>query len=330
MTSFWNAFAKPANTLAPQESDGALHLHRLTNVALLEIKGPDAVKFMQGQFTCDIQEITISHSSLAACCTPKGRMVALFRIAQAKPDCYLLRLPVEVAQSFLAHLNKYKVFYKCTVTLLEDWGVIGLSGDLDSLPSLSSAVPTSADSCQTSDGLLLIRPPGNLSRMECWLDSAQASKLLPDLDNQCAAGAVEDWERLEVLSGLGEVYPQTLDEFIPQMLNLQALGAISFKKGCYTGQEIVARMQYLGTLKKRMFLLSSETITPAPGSAIIDETGARIGSVVRSAQGQTLAVLDKSAADGKVLRLEESPTTALQVLELPYAIEEVSNTKKKL
>ncbi|WLQ11524.1 hypothetical protein O5O45_17440 [Hahella aquimaris] len=330
MTSFWNTFAQPANTLAAQESDAAPHLHRLTNVALLEIKGPDAVKFMQGQFTCDIQDITNNHSSLAACCTPKGRMVALFRIAQAKPDCYLLRLPLEVAQSFLAHLNKYKVFYKCTVTLLEDWGVIGLSGDLDVLPALSSTIPTSADASQASEGILLIRPPGEASRVECWLDSDQASKLLPDLDNQCAAGSIEDWERQEILSGLGEVYPETLDEFIPQMLNLQALGAISFNKGCYTGQEIVARMQYLGTLKKRMFLLSSGTLVPAPGSAITDETGARIGLVVRSAHGNTLAVLDKSAAMDKALRLEESPATPLQLLELPYAIEEVSNTKKKL
>ncbi|AZZ93689.1 folate-binding protein [Hahella sp. KA22] len=330
MTSFWNTFAAPANTPATQESDGAPHIHRLTNVALLEIKGPDAIKFMQGQFTCDVQDITSNHSSLAACCTPKGRMVALFRIAQAKPDCYLLRLPEEVAQSFLAHLNKYKVFYKCTVTLLDDWGVIGLSGDLDAIQPLSSNIPASIDASHVGEGLLLIRPPGKASRVECWLDSDQASKLLPELDNQCAAGSIEDWERLEVLSGLGEVYPETLDEFIPQMLNLQALGAISFKKGCYTGQEIVARMQYLGTLKKRMFLLSSDSFAPAPGSAVIDETGARIGSVVRSAQGQTLAVLDKSAAIDKALRLEEAPETSLQLLELPYAIEEVSNTKKKL
>src|SRR5690606_34278298 len=117
------------------------------------------------------------------------------------------------------------------------------------------------DAATTEADLACIRVPGTPARYELWTSRSEPTRALAD------AGLPErpasHWELQEILAGVGEVVSATREEFIPQMLNLQSLGGISFKKGCYTGQEIVARMQYLGTLKKRMYLAQS----PGPAAA---------------------------------------------------------------
>ena len=306
-------------------------LYRLPKAQLISIKGPDAEKFMQGQFTCDLRLVTANHSAIGACCNPKGRMLAQFQIVQVADESYLLRCPAEVAPDFVAHLNKYKVFFKCELNLLDSMGCLGACGDERVLSNIFGPLPAKPNQVAVKEGLTIIRVTGEQPRFELWTGSEEASQWLPSALQHCLTGNDIDWELLEIRAGMGEVYDATREEFIPQMLNLQSLSGISFKKGCYTGQEIVARMQYLGKLKKRMYLISidaaANSVASEPGDKLVDAEQQTIGIVVRSAantpdQQLALAVLDKSAAEGnKGLFLEKNQKAVCHIHELPYQVE---------
>nr|WP_285903098.1 folate-binding protein YgfZ [Alkalimarinus sediminis] len=184
------------------------------------------------------------------------------------------------------------------------------------------------------DNNLIIKVPSvTPSRYEIWSDISTAQKLLtPALEGQSDIkfGVQALWNWSEINEGIAEVYPETQESYVPQMLNLQDLNAISFKKGCYTGQEIVARMKYLGKLKKEMFLLSATLTTPVtPGADLYaTETGKKVGSIVRTVShsnnhnSRLLAVLDIEAA--KVctpLSLSDDSSEVFTYLSLPYKSE---------
>lgn len=310
----------------------------LDQYAVLRCSGPDARKFLQGQLTCDVNAITPEHSTLGACCTPKGRMIALFRIAQVGDELWL-RLPREMAQALVDHLKKYMVFFKASLALDESIRVLGLVAPENWMleQQLGIELPATVDQALATADSLKVRVPGELPRYEIWATQSQGEALqglLPAGQRQPEAL----WLLSEILAGIGDVYAATREEFIPQMLNLQTLGGIGFKKGCYTGQEIVARMQYLGTLKKRMYLASWKGQTPpAPGTAISDAEGANLGTVVRAQpthdQGiQLLAVLNQeSLGAGSAPFIEEAgQSIPLQWREVPYPVEQISNPRHKL
>ena len=303
----------------------------LDHYALIRVTGPDALKFMQGQFTCDLTEITPERSRLGACCTPKGRMLALFRIARVG-DEYWLRLPDALAQPLVDHLKKYIPFFKAQLILDDTLSAIGLIGDIAGL----ELPPEPVDSARALDDGILIRVPGTVPRFEHWGSSAGIANMSTRL-----ASSVQRpkswWELTDILAGIGEVYGETREEFIPQMLNLQSLGGISFKKGCYTGQEIVARMQYLGTLKRRMYLARANApLTLTPGTVIQDGQGTALGQVIRSqvtAEQTTelLALLpqEELAPDISLQVDDGNASVALQWREVPYPVETIRNERKK-
>ncbi len=306
---------------------------RLTQYAVLRCSGPDARKFLQGQLTCDVNALTPEQTSLGACCTPKGRMLALFRVAQVGDELWL-RLPREVAQSLMDHLKKYMVFFKASLELDESIQVFGWvpQGQPNGVE-----LPEDVDRAIATSESLRVRVPGEMPRYEIWATGAE----LDELQTQLPAEQQQPeslWLLSDILAGLGEVYTSTREEFIPQMLNLQSLGGIAFKKGCYTGQEIVARMQYLGTLKRRMYLAQwSGQTPPAPGTVIIDEKGANLGTLVRAQatqdQGiQLLAVLNQESLEaGATPAIEENGhSLPLHWREVPYPVEQISNPRKKL
>jgi len=325
------------------ESQPVLSL--MSNYCLVEVKGPDAERFMQGQFTCDVAAITKDRAGLGCCCNNKGRMLGLFRIVRMDADHFLLRLPKTVADTLVAHLGKYKAFFKCSCEVNKQWACMAYLGAVDQLSNSYSAIPTSEGEICSHEGALIIKSSAGSQHFEIWLAASQAETRARALIKACDVVNESVWNLLEIKTGTGEVYDSTVGEFIPQMFNLQAMDGVSFKKGCYTGQEIVARMQYLGKLKKRLYLLQAN----GPGFAVndkvygndhsvgdnrlISDKKSKLGTIIRTEQlteqqHMALAVLDQDPEE-RTLWIGEAQETEAHRIPLPYQVPEQKNQRPK-
>ena len=173
----------------------------------------------------------------------------------------------------------------------------------------------------------LIAVAVSAGRVELWVPAADAEPVRQALAAALPEGSVNDWLLGQIRAGIGQVMGQTHELFIPQMINLQAVDGVSFKKGCYTGQEIVARMQYLGKLKRRQYRLAlDQQAIPAPGAEIFSPThGSSVGEVVIAASNgpgcELLAVRSADAVADDNLHLGSLEGPRLQVLTLPYELD---------
>ena len=303
---------------------------KLQREALLKIEGSDASKFLQGQVTCDIRTIT-HKSSLGAHCTHKGRMLFSFLALAPSPEKIYLRLPYEQTQVALDALNKYIIFSKAKAEKISsDCLQLGIWG-----PDARSIITSTFGLCPEEDSAFLQTDQHtviqlNESRFECWLHSTSASEntnTLTELEKNTVPSEYSHWQLVDIQSGIGHVYTQNTEQFIPQMLNYQTLGAISFNKGCYTGQEIVARMQYHGKLKRHMYRVKGETPTPPPGTPIYSVSGKKsVGSIVSASEidssFEALVVAKDTSVKTQMLFLDAQQQQKLTLLELPYAVNE--------
>ncbi|QJI16049.1 folate-binding protein YgfZ [Pseudomonas sp. ADAK22] len=297
----------------------------LSHEGVLAVRGADAAKFLQGQLTCNLNYLSDTQASLGARCTQKGRMQSSFRIL-LQGDGVLLAMASELLEPQLADLKKYAVFSKSKLTdESAAWVRFGLSNADQALASLGLELPAETDSVARSDTLIAIRvSPG---RSELWVPVEQAEAVRAQLATQLQPADLNQWLLGQIRAGIGQVMPQTRELFIPQMLNLQAVGGVSFKKGCYTGQEIVARMQYLGKLKRRLYRLSLDaTELPEPGTPLFAPShNSAIGEVVIAAKAdqcvELLAVLQAEAADSGDVHLGALEGPGLHLLDLPYSLD---------
>ncbi|MFL1513578.1 CAF17-like 4Fe-4S cluster assembly/insertion protein YgfZ [Pseudomonas prosekii] len=297
----------------------------LSHEGVLAVRGADAGKFLQGQLTCNINYLSDNLSSLGARCTQKGRMQSSFRIL-LESDGVLLAMATELLEPQLADLKKYAVFSKSKLTdESAAWVRFGLDHGDAALSSLGLELPADTDSVVRNDGLIAIRV--SPQRAELWVAADQAASIKGKLAALLAEGELNQWLLGQIRAGIGQVMPSTRELFIPQMLNLQAVGGVSFKKGCYTGQEIVARMQYLGKLKRRLYRLQLEgSELPEPGTQLFAPThNSSIGEVVIAARGEEnielLAVLQAEAAESGDIHLAALEGPALHLLDLPYTLD---------
>ena len=297
----------------------------LSHEGILAVRGSDAGKFLQGQLTCNINYLNDSTSSLGARCMVKGRMQSSFRILP-DADGFLLAMARELLEPQLADLKKYAVFSKAKLTDDSDaWVRFGLQEGERALQDLGIEVPAQIDGISRHNGLIAIAV--STGRIELWVPAEQAEQVHAQLAAKLSQATLNDWLLGQIRAGIGQVMAQTRELFIPQMINLQAVGGVSFKKGCYTGQEIVARMQYLGKLKRRQYrvALAGENV-PEPGTEIFSPThGSSVGEVVlaaRSADGiELLAVLTADAVQDNNLHLASPDGPGLNLLSLPYELD---------
>ena len=304
----------------------------LSHEGVLAVRGVDASKFLQGQLTCNLDYLSDARATLGARCTQKGRMQSSFRILLQGDGC-LLAMASELIEAQLADLKKYAVFSKSKLTdESAAWVRFGLQ-DADSvLVSLGLELAHETDAVTRANDLIAIRVSPN--RTELWVPAAQADEVQLRLAAQLTQGSLNDWLLGQVRAGIGQVFAQTREEFIPQMINLQAVGGVSFKKGCYTGQEIVARMQYLGKLKRRLYRLTLEgSELPEPGAQLFSPVHASsVGNVVIAAQGEQgielLAVLQADAAENGNIHLNTPEGPALHMNELPYTLDSKLETQR--
>ena len=290
----------------------------LSHEGILAVRGSDAGKFLQGQLTCNINYLSQEHAGLGARCMVKGRMQSSFRILP-EGNGYLLAMASELLEAQLADLKKYAVFSKATLTDESSaWARFGLQGGEAALQALGIDLPSAAGSTVRHAGLIAIT--ASAGRAELWVAADNAEPVRQALAAALPEGSLNDWL-------LGQVMGPTRELFIPQMINLQAVDGVSFKKGCYTGQEIVARMQYLGKLKRRQYRLAlGQAAIPAPGAEIFSPThGSSVGEVVLAASNgagcELLAVLSAEAVEDDNLHLGSLEGPRLQVLTLPYELD---------
>ncbi|AJP51097.1 folate-binding protein YgfZ [Pseudomonas fluorescens] len=297
----------------------------LSHEGVLAVRGADAAKFLQGQLTCNLNYLSDTQASLGARCTQKGRMQSSFRIL-LQGDGVVLAMATELLEPQLADLKKYAVFSKSKLTdESAAWVRFGLMNAEPALTSLGLELPAETDSVVRSDTLIAIRVSPD--RAELWVPAEQGDAVRNQLAATLEQTDLNEWLLGQIRAGIGQVMPQTRELFIPQMLNLQAVGGVSFKKGCYTGQEIVARMQYLGKLKRRLYRLSLDAPEmPEPGTPLFSPSHtSAIGEVVIAAKTdqtvELLAVLQAEAADSGDVHVGTPEGPRLHLLDLPYTLD---------
>jgi folate-binding protein YgfZ len=289
----------------------------LSRRGVIAAHGADAAKFLQGQLTNDIDRVDAAHSQLSGFCSPKGRLLALLRVFR-RDDAYCLQLPRALLDATLVRLKKYVLMSKVT---LEDAGDaligVGLAGPRgeEILAHVVSEVPRGADAAVRDHALTVLRLPGVHPRFALYGPVEAMERAWTALAAHAAPVGAAAWDRLDVLAGIPDIHPGTVDEFIPQTVNLELLGGISFKKGCYTGQEIIARLHYRGNVKRRLFLGHCPVeVPPPPGTPLraAGDDGQAIGHVVTAAPDPAggcdlLAVIAIEYSESNSLYLNDYP-----------------------
>ncbi len=292
------------------EPDDRIRYTPLDAYGFLAVNGERAVQFLQGQLTCDLREASTGRVIPGAWCSPKGRVDCSFLLWQSGPSRVVLRLRADLLETATGLLRKYGVFSR---VVIDDPGLacIGLLAppDCTVLPGLGPCGERNALT-GVDDSLLLHREPA-AGLYELWLPRESLSARIDQLATCYARCASEAWRLALIRTGEAEVQAATAGLFLPQMLDYDARGAVSFRKGCYTGQEIVARTHYKGGVKRHLRHLRGEGAVPAPGTEI--RSGERaIGTVVESVETanrhfELLAVLADEIAPG--LHMECSGAT---------------------
>lgn len=258
----------------------------LSHLDLLEMSGDDAVSFLQGQVTNDVTLLDGHNAHYTGYCSPKGRLLALFLAYSLQGKVYL-QLNHKLAEPIAKRLSMYVMRSKVIINNVSDASVrIGLCGhDMpELLGEFFAQIPQQAYALVNTANDALIRLPGNTPRFELICETEHAKEIWAALKNRCKPVGKPCWEWLEVQAGIPDIYLNTQEEFVPQMVNLDLLGVINFKKGCYTGQEIVARTHYLGKVKRRTYLAHLSTSTPPQaGNDVVNQNNEVVGKVVRSA-----------------------------------------------
>jgi len=297
----------------------------LSHLGLLQIQGEDAITFLQGQVTNDVKQLDGHVAHYTAYCSPKGRMLALF-LAFAHYDHVHLQLPKELVASIAKRLKMYVMRSKVEIIDVSESIIkIGLSGQnaADLLKPHFSTIPENNYELVSLENGAVLKLPGALPRYEIFTDLNSGKLIWNDLCQHTTAVGAPCWDWLEIQAGIPEVTLNTQEQFVPQMLNLDLLGAINFKKGCYTGQEIVARTHYLGKVKRRTHLAQlNAKVQPKAGDDVFNDAGEAVGKVVRSAitamdsYDLLVEIRLESVESGKVF----IEGIALTIKPLPYPI----------
>lgn len=316
-----------ANARSPLPQNGWAALE---DQVVVRVSGPGTDKFLHGQFSQSLDDVKSDFSPRAAACNPKGRAYALVRMVRDGDDV-LFNLPSALADETLAHLNKYRMLFRGTDMAIEPearvLGVLGYELVEALCPGASTDLAHPGDTTPIGRHRLVRTQDTaeGVPRFELWQREPLADHLQQALSPAPELSST-DWAASEIAAGVPSLTPETRDSFVPQMLNWQHLQGIHFKKGCYTGQEVIARMHFLGQLKKSLYRLrlNDAAQLPQPGEPV--HAGERnVGELVNSVRYQDghiecLAVLRHDSTDAR-LTIGSDPAPA-ELLPLPYAVPE--------
>ena len=293
--------------------DHPLLLSDLSQLGLIAVQGADAANFLQGQFSNDVSEVSERRSQLSGYCSPKGRLLAVCRLF-LRDGVYYLLLPQDILDATLKRLRMYVVRAQVTLSNASDLliriGVFG-SDAVARVTALLGTLPNEVNDVtqiQHPDELLtVLRLPGTVQRFVIIGELAGIKTLWGALQPNALHVSADYWRLLDIRAGLPTIHTATMDTFVPQMVNLDLLGGLSFTKGCYPGQEIVARTHHLGSIKRRMVhAWTAASDPPVPGD--------------------TLYTADNSQAVGQLVVAEPSPRSGFEML----AVVQISHGKDPL
>lgn len=303
---------------------GSSFLCALGHLGVIEATGDDAAGFLHNQLTNDVLGLDLSHAALAGYCSPKGRLLATCLVWRSDTSIFLA-LPRELLPSILKRLQMFVLRSKVKLQdASEQYVMLGAaSASFDAVPSVWE--------CVTDDNGTLIRVPdaGKLQRL-LWISAPdQAKHQWLAWSSQLPVTSSTLWRWSEIIAGLPQVVEATREQFVPQMINFELVGGVNFKKGCYPGQEVVARSQYLGKTKRRTVLAFCNDSTEPPASA-----GMEVFSSADPAQPCGMVVNAEAGPDGRMACLVELKMEALSASvhlrsvngpvlefgELPYAL----------
>ncbi|MCE5180187.1 MAG: folate-binding protein YgfZ [Betaproteobacteria bacterium] len=315
-------FGSPEKEL--QAAQSGTILADLSHRGIIGIGGEDSQTFLQGQTTNDVRLAAgqAQHNSL---CTPKGRMLASFLLWRTD-DGYALQLPAELQAAIQKRLTMYVLRSKVKLRDASEesvrFGVAGADAER-LLQETFGALPTDTLNTLDHERGTVIRL--GAERFEVIASPAQGPALWDELGKQATPAGSACWEWLEILAGIPVILPPTQEQFTPQMVNFEMIGGVSFNKGCYTGQEIVARTQYLGKVKRRLYLAHIDSANaPQPGDEVFsgEETHGMVVNAQPAPGGgfDLLAVIPTEAADAGAVRHKTPDGPPLGILSLPYPV----------
>lgn len=342
MNSAWQTFLQNRNAViedgrVSHYGDAAAELKNtcsgtvladLSHLGLIHFTGEDAESFLQGQLSCDVRKITANAAQYGGYCSPKGRLLANFLLWKTA-DGYAMQLPAMLHAAIQKRLSMFVLRAKVKVTdSSKSYVRLGVAGS-DAAALLTQtlgAVPdTNLGVVQSEQAVILRMAP---DRFEIATPPEQASALWEKLSKDATPVGAACWDWLGIKAGIPVVTPATQEQFVPQMANLEAIGGVSFQKGCYPGQEIVARTQYLGKLKRRMYLAHIQSATPIMAgdelfsADMAEQSSGMIVNAAPSPDGgfDALAVVQMSSIEAGSVHWKALNGPALEILPLPYSL----------
>jgi len=275
-----------------------MNIAKLDEYGLLHVAGDDARAFLHAQLTNDVQNLAPGQARIAGWCSPKGRLLATFLVVPYSGG-FLLQLSRDLVPAVLKRLSMFVLRSKVKLSDAGgQWTQYGLWGP-DAGEPFSVEVRDDAISIGIEAGRrLVLAAEGHFS---------------PN-------ASADDWMLAEVRAGRARIALATQDQFVPQMVNLELAGGVDFRKGCYPGQEIVARAQYRGAVKRRMVRLRGGTLQPGQELYSDDQPGQPSGMVVNAAGDEALVVLPTGTLEAKAAVRAQPGAAALEVLSLPYSV----------
>ncbi|SMF41728.1 CAF17-like 4Fe-4S cluster assembly/insertion protein YgfZ [Pseudogulbenkiania subflava] len=298
----------------------------MAHFSVIRASGSDAQGFLQGQLSSDLREVSESRSQYSSYSNAKGRVLGSFLIWQFRGDYFLL-VPADIAAALCRRLSMFVLRSQVKLEVLtEPWQLAGVKGTGAEavLRDVFTDVPAQAHDVMANESGVMIRlPAGNLLLS---YDASASGVVKSRLEQVCRQVGGEAWSLLDIAAGVPWVTGPTQEQFVPQMINMDVLGGISFKKGCYPGQEIVARTQYLGKVKRRLFRVELPVAANPGDSLYSPATGDQaIGMIVNTGcdqSGSRVALAVAQLAGWETgLFLEKEYKNALMDLGLPYVID---------
>jgi hypothetical protein len=294
----------------------------LSSLGVLRVHGADALSFLQGQLSNDVTLLTQPRALLAGYHNPQGRVIALLRLVQLAPGEVLAVLPRELIGTVASRLAKFVL--RARVQLADESAHWQLSGVIAAARSTGDAWPAELNGTAVIAGTVAVRLAAEPAR---WLLLTPVTHK-PPLD-ECTAAAPQLWQRLAIAAGEPQVYAPTSEEFVAQMLNLDALGAVDFDKGCYTGQEVIARAHFRGRVKRRMQRFVSTApalLQPADAGVLDDGRPFKVVDAVALDDGRceflAVTALERDGTERPAAEGAGATPLRAQPLALPYRLPE--------
>ena len=299
----------------------------LGHLGVLQFSGEDAETFLQGQLSCDVANVGLRSSAYGAYCSPKGRMLANFLLWREEAG-FFMALSRDLVPAVQKNISRFVLRSKVKVSDASDGVVlVGAAGPQaeGALRGVFSDFPAKPNEVYRQSGMGTVMRLRD-GRFVLAMESSKAPALQQRLAGSLKPVDARAWRWLDIRSGLPWVTAATQDQLVPQMANFELLGGVSFDKGCYTGQEVVARMQHLGKLKRRMFLANVAAAAAAGDELCSEDLGDQASGMVVNSEASPdgghdlLAVVQTASREGSTVHLKSLAGPVLRFLPLPYAI----------